>query len=341
MFENIENRAALSAMLNHNRKALRGLHVIAGYDFEKPFSVRRFECPVTVARILKETGAAGSMHDLCVYLLVHCLDGSTADFYKKFHMARVIGPKEIDIDFRHDPEFIVYHSGIDHFFQKGSFEDLRKNPGSVIYAIIQKKEFLHKYTPKAYDLGDRFRLVPGKERKWTDGKGFHGVSAITVQRMDASGQNLEISRQKIYFGGRVSDEGNPASVSDFIDKSGYLLPWRRDEMKRRALALRKEKEKAAYMQTDNSGKIEEIAARIEKIKKALAEEVLQSVSYDDVCKVARRLGHCKGLASVVNCFELFQKYTIEKSFSSIAASEASYQRIVEELEGLEEKQAEE
>ena len=39
MFNCSENRAALSAMLNHNRKVLRGLHVIAGYDFEKPFSV--------------------------------------------------------------------------------------------------------------------------------------------------------------------------------------------------------------------------------------------------------------------------------------------------------------
>ena len=71
MFESIENRAALSSMLSHNRKVLRGLHVIAGYDFEKPFSVRRFECPVTVARILKETGASESMNDLCVSLLIH------------------------------------------------------------------------------------------------------------------------------------------------------------------------------------------------------------------------------------------------------------------------------
>lgn len=338
MFTCSENRSALAAMLNHNRKALRGLHVIAGYDFEKPFSVRRFECPVTVARILKETGAAGSMHDLCVYLLMHCLDGSTADFYKKFHVVRVTGPKEINIDFRHDPEFIVYHSGIDHFYHKGSFEDLRKNPGSVIYAIIQKKEFLHKYTPKEHDLRDRFRLVPGKERKWTDGRGFHGVSAITVQRMDASGQNLEISRQKIYFGGRVSDEGNPVSVSDFIDKSGYLLPWRRDELKRRAVVRHNEKEKAAYLQTDNSGKIEEIAARIEKVKKALAEEVLRAVSYDNVCTVSRRLGHYKGLASVVNLFELFQTYTIEKRFASIASSEARYHEIIAELDELEGKE---
>ena len=334
MFESIENRAALSAMLNHNRKALRGLHVIAGYDFEKPFSVRRFECPVTVARILKETGAAGSMNDLFVSLLIHN-PKSNDNWYRVFRCVTVdrFGKTEIEIsrsawiDFR-----------IDFFAAKYSFEEMRKNPDCVIYAIIQKKEFLHKYTPKAYDLGDRFRLVPGKERKWTDGKGFHGISAITVQRMDASGQNLEISRQKVYFGGRVSNEKNPASVSDFIDKSGYLLPWRRDELKRRALALRKEKEKAAYLQTDNSGKIEEIAARIENVKKALAEEVLRAVSYDDVCKVARRLGYCKGLASVVNHFELFQKYTIEKSFSSIAASEARYQEIVKELDELEGKE---
>lgn len=336
MFTCSENRTALTAMLNHNRKALRGLHVIAGYDFEKPFSVRRFECPVTVARILKETGSAGSIRDLCVSLLIHN-PNSEWGVYRDLHCVMVdrFGKAELSVnhvawvDFR-----------IDYFSSKSAFEEMRKNPDCVIYAIIQKKEFLHKYTPKAYDLGDRFRLVPGKETRWTDGKGFHGVSAITVRRMDANGQDVEIRRPKIYLGGRVSDEGNPASVSAFIDKSGYLLPWRRDEMKRRALALRKEKEKSAYLQTDNSGKIEEIAARIEKLKKALAAEVLQAVSYDDVCKVARRLGYYKGLASVVNHFELYQKYTIEKSFPSIAASEASYQRIVEELEGLEGKEVE-
>ena len=39
MFESIENRAALSAMLNHNRKALRGLYVIAGYEYKNQVSV--------------------------------------------------------------------------------------------------------------------------------------------------------------------------------------------------------------------------------------------------------------------------------------------------------------
>lgn len=332
MFTCSENRSALASILNHNRKALRGLHVIAGYDFEKPFSVRRFECPVTVARILKKTGAAGSMNDLCVSLLIH---NPNSNWDRDFHYVTVdrFGKAEIEINRASWVDF-----RIDYFSSKSNFEEARKNPGSVIYAIIQKKEFLHKYTPKAYDLGDRFRLVPGKETRWTDGKGFHGVSAITVQRMDASGQNLEIRRRKIYFGVRVSYENNPASVSDFIDKSGYLLPWRRDELKWRAFARRSEKEKAAYLQTDNNGKIEEIAARIEKVKKALAEEILRAVSCDDVCKVARRLGHCKGLASVVNHFELFQKYTIEKRFSSIAASEARYQEIVKELDELEGKE---
>lgn len=334
MFTCSENRSALASILNHNRKALRGLHVIAGYDFEKPFSVRRFECPVTVARILKEAGASESMNDLCVSLLIH-IPKSNDNWYRDFRCVTVdrFGKAEIEISHAAWVDF-----RIDYFSSKSDFEEKRKNPDCVIYAIIQKKEFLRKYTPKAYDLGDRFRLVPGEERKWTDGKGFHGVSAITVQRMDASGQNLEISRQKIYFGGRVSNEKNLVSVSDFIDKSGYLLPWRRDELKRRALELRKEKEKAAYLQTDNSGKIEEIAARIEKVKKALAGEVLRAVNYDDVCKVARRLGHCKGLASVVNHFELFQNYTVEKRFSSIASSEAKYQEIVKELDELEGKE---
>lgn len=329
MFTCSENRSALVAMLNHNRKALRGLHVIAGYDFEKPFSVRRFECPVTVARILKETGAAGSMNDLFVSLLIH---NPNSNWYWDFHCVTVdrFGKTEIEIN-----PVVWVDLRIGYFSFKSAFEEMRKNPDCVIYAIIQKKEFLHKYTPKAYDLGDRFRLVPGKETKWADGKGLHGISAITVQRMDASGQSLKIKCPEIYFRDRVSYEKKPASVSDFIDKSGYLLPWRRDEMKRRALELRKEKEKAAYLQTDNSGKIEEIAARIEKVKKALAAEVLQAVSYDDVCKVARRLGYCKGLASVVNHFELFQKYTIEKRFFSIAASEARYQEIVKELDELE------
>ncbi len=337
MFNCSENRSALASMLNHNRKVLRGLHVIAGYDFEKPFSVYKFACPVTVARILKETGAAGSMNDLCVSLLIHN-PNSEWGIHRDFHCVTVdrFGKSEIAIN-----HFAWVDFRIDYFSSKSAFEEMRKNPGSVIYAIIQKKEFLHKYTPKSYDLGDRFRLVPGMETRWADGKGFHGVSAITVQRMDANGQTVNIKRQKVYFGGLPAEGKNPASVSDFIDKSGYLLPWRRDELKRRALARRKEKEKAAYLRTDNSGKIEEIAARIEKVKKSLAAELLRAVSYDDVCQVARRLGCYKGLASVVNDFELFQKCTIEKSFSSIAVSEARYQDIMKELEKLEEEQTEE
>lgn len=334
MFVNSENREALAAIFAQNKKALRGLHVIAGYDFEKPFSVFKFSCPVTVARVLKETGAAGSMADLCVCLLIH-EPGSEWGTHRDFHCVAVDKFGKINISIN---RAAWIESEINYCCNKSHFEDKRKCPDSVLYAIIQKKEFLRPCTPKGIDLFDRFRLVPGKETRWTDGKGFRGVSDITVKRLDASGESVEIKRQKLYSGGFASNENNPRTVSDFIDKSGYLLPWRRDEMKRRALALRKEKERAAFLQTENGEKVRELAARIETAKIIISKKILAASDYDSLCKVSSLAGW-NGLASAVRHFETFRERVANKSFSSIAAFDREFQYIADHLEKIEKWEA--
>lgn len=107
--------------------------------------------------------------------------------------------------------------GLDTFYTKGSFEEIRKNENAETVIFAQGKEHIKKPVKMAVDLSDRFKLldfdfcfVPSANKRY--------VNRLHLQRTDASGQKFdhEIIGQVIYSGAAYAE-----SIDQVIDKSGY------------------------------------------------------------------------------------------------------------------------
>ena len=121
-------------------------------------------------------------------------------------------------------------------------------------------------------------------------------------------------------------------AGDWIDKSGYLLAERRDDLRRRAAALRAEREKAAYMAADNSAEVEELRGMIEARKKEIVQQLQEATTAAELKEVETALSSWRGLGCIVSDFERFERNTAAKKYGSNEESERIYNGIKERLE---------
>lgn len=131
----------------------------------------------------------------------------------------------------------------------------------------------------------------------------------------------------------LSDRPNDAG--DLIDKSGYLLRERREDLKRRAAALRAEREKAAFLAADNSAKVEELRGMIEARKNELVRQLQQATTAEAVREVEKALCSWKGLGGIMGDFERFERNSAAKKYASIEEADRVYNGIKNALRGEE------
>lgn len=121
----------------------------------------------------------------------------------------------------------------------------------------------------------------------------------------------------------------PQSHLEIIDKSGYILPKRRGNLKLKAAALRRERAKAAYQATDNAKKVEELRAMVEQKKRELAETIMNATTSEELRKAAHEL-YFKFMWTMSE-YERFADKTARRDYVSIHAAESAYNHIKEEL----------
>lgn len=119
-----------------------------------------------------------------------------------------------------------------------------------------------------------------------------------------------------------------------FDKCGNNLTDRRNDLIRRAEALRRERKRAAYLETDDTGKVKELENRIAATKAAIVKELEAAATPDEFDKVGKKCDGWHGLRWVVWHFESYKKRTAEKDFPSVEAAAGAYNEIIKELENL-------
>lgn len=119
-----------------------------------------------------------------------------------------------------------------------------------------------------------------------------------------------------------------------IDKSGYILEIRREALRRKALKLRQDREKDAYLNTDNAAKVDELRRKIAEVRLSLAAELTQANTGREVEAIADKLKWYKGLSGIMQDFERYESYTNERKFASIAESDRLYQDILNSLNAI-------
>lgn len=310
-------------LLQEQKNALRALHDILHFDFEKPHTVHYIKGSYTAKKVLALASDTGYYEPL-----IAVLTKNKNNYWKDLHLVTIDKYGKIEIDC--PAKNYRGNSRIDYFFRKGDFEDIRKKADTETYIIIQSSLDLITPTPETLDRDKRYIYIPSPYERAGDGHGNTYINRIKLQHTGEKGTIFEYGTEPGYY---VDRSNRTNDINNIIDKSGYLLQHRRRELKRRAAALRAERQKAAYMETDNTAKIAELAEKIQAAKTRICEALTQAKTADQIHEIGKILYW--SFARIASDFERYQAKTTEKAYHSIEQSETAYQAIIKSLDELE------
>lgn len=171
------------------------------------------------------------------------------------------------------------------------------------------------------DINQRFKLKKVNYCLYNNEK---YISSLSLQLSTNNGQSYQhdILRYKTN------------NVSDLIDKSGYILFYHREALRRSAENIRHEKAKNKYLSIDNTEKINNLQVLIMQKKQEITGFLTDATTADELCIVNKKLSYFRGLESIFRHFESLVKFDREKKFNSIESFNNSYNDILSELNAI-------
>ena len=300
-------------LLTRNPKMFQVLHALYDFDFETDFEIIKICGRFTLNSIKKSLGIP-ELYDYNVAAII-----TNIKYNEKYNYIVKAAENGFCIDFERRIWGSEYN--IDHFWGKGRFEEARKEENIITYVICQKKDLAKKASEKKPDFTQRFQYK--SVIRWGDGKGKHGISQIDI--LDKMHNNKKFT----YKTRRPESSEN---VNYFLDKSGYFVEEKKEELKRRAKALRTEREKAAADASDFSKEVNEHFERMKAIRENISERILNAVNFDLLCEADRILSAARWLQISI---DKFKKRNAEKGFSSIENVKRALNDINVEFEKIE------
>ena len=297
-------------LLSENNKAFQFLHEAKGFDFEKDYFITKLEGRFTFNTVKKAIGENMAGDYTAALILKPNKKHYWSEKFYYIEMDQQAGKFE---PLRQD-NITYWGFDIDYFFSKGDFEEVRKNKTDHIYIVAQNNEHLRtEKKSNTFDYSQRFRYIPSKwGETCSDGRGNTWINKITLMLLDGSAKHVEYNTNTRRY------QYCPPTVADVIDKSGYLLLERRREWKRRANALRAERDKAAAMAADFSEKEKAIKTGIDNAKLHIAELALSVETEQDARALDKAADKFRWL---MWDYRHYTDNAVKKAFSSIAAVE--------------------
>lgn len=322
------------------RCLMRALNAVFCFDFCKPYHVTRIDGRYTLNKIRKAVEEVAPYYAVNRYsfrVVVLC-----AVDYPTYYAGRLyaveIEPDGFDIENAKRVNQSRYSSSnsFDYCYKKAQFDELRKAESARCIIIVQASEHLRP-APKTGDWkntkliqkGERYDLEKVNTFVY-EARGAQYINGVEMRARNASGELIRYDLGTRYTPRRCAIPAD--EVGAIIDKSGYLTYERREDLKRRAEQARAEKKRRAYEETDNSEKVRQLRVIICAKRHALAYELEQAKTSEEVAEVYKKLrNYGDGLASIVADFERFEKRTRAKEYPSIEASEKAYNAILTAL----------
>lgn len=311
-------RNNIKKLLNINSKALQGLHTFAGYDFTKNYTCIYSKDNFTARTIAKLTGGEDAT------LLI-----KPASDWQKLHLvkfnAKSLTFKPLRVD-----SFSYWNYDLDYFFTKGDFETNRKGAAEYYFIVFQDSEL--KQPPKiqkSIDLTQRFKNINKSYRNTCyDTCIYNGVSYITTIYLQQLGGNSKIFEYNKH--GRIiySSVCKSNDINYYIDKSGYIVNIRREELQRRAQALRAKREKEKAQATDFSESETMIINHFINAKTIISEQVNKIESASDADLLKSKLNN---LSLAFWHFENYKKEKAKEEFTSVKDVEERIDKIMDYL----------
>lgn len=309
-------------LLQENPKALQFLHHAHGFDFEKPVFIGGFPGRFTY-KMVTDMIAANIGPDYIGAILVKPM--KTRCFEKLHHVA--IGPYKFNIENRKACKWYRYN--IDYFFGVGDFEETRKHKTERVYIIAQHPDHIVQPKNNIPIVSDiRYKMISFCTAY--DGRRNHYISRITLQQPDGGREKVDFEPWATFYG----NEKRSDKITDYIDKSGYILRFHRMDLHGRAIALKKQHEKEALEKTDFTERKNDLMQKIAAVKKYLVSAIENAETYAAGAEIDNAAGQFRWL--------LRDLETLHKNnFSSIASKtkhiENMESRIHNILNGSEQK----
>lgn len=287
-------------LLEENPKALQFLHHAHGFDFEKPVFIGGFPGRFT-HKMVTDMIKANIGPDYIAAILVK---PSNAHYWKKLHHVAV-GPYKFNIENSKVAKW--YNYNIDYFFGVGDFEETRKHKTERVYIIAQHPDYA--VQPKnniPIVSGIRYKMVDF--RTAYDGRRNHYVNEITLQQPDGGRETVKFEPWHTFYG----NEKRSDNINDYIDKSGYILRFRRMDLHGAAIALKKQHEKEALEKADFTERENDLLQKIAAVKKHLVSAIENAETYAAGAKIDRAAGQFRWLLHELETLH-------ENKFTSIAS----------------------
>lgn len=267
-------------LIQENAKALQYLHLAHGFDFEKPHYLGiltgRFTYKMVTDLIRGQIG-----EDFTAAILVKI---ANRRYNERLHHAEIRGGK-FQIDERRE-RVSAYTHDIDCFFGVGDFEETRKKKTELVYIIAQKTEYIR--IPKApvqLDGNTRYRIDTNAWRGGVthcyDGRDNSYVSEIILRPTDGSREKVTFEPWQRYW----PQEKRSDDIRDYIDKSGYIVRFRRLDLRDRAKALRIQHDAERLEKTDFSAREEKARADLAAVKRHLIHLIEAAETKEDGAEI--------------------------------------------------------
>lgn len=286
----------ITNLLKEDSRALKAINETFHIDWNKPFQAIKIEGKTTINQILKKVD---NSKDSLILVLNYIGSGYNANKY----CAALIDWAGCVIIEEGYHKFHLYTQKLDTYWRKSDFRDHLKytdvSPFHVV--IVQDKQYLTNPKKPTIDYSERYMKDPSET--W--------------------GNRLIRLSDGINF-----DQYYHDTKKDLLDKSGYIVEYFRDELQRRAKALKAEREKAAVNAMDFSTQVEELKIRITAKKLELIEQLKNANTSDDLRKVSEALKtYGNGFASIMDSFERMQRRVNNKEYPSINDFNRHYEGI--------------
>lgn len=272
-------------LLQENPKALQYLHHAHGFNFEKPFFLGSFSGRFTY-KMVANMITANIGPEYTAALLVKP-DKKGYAFTKLHHVT--MNRSKFTLPDRSKCK--MWNFDIDEFFGVGDFERTRKTATERVYIVAQKPEYI--VTPKntiPIESNTRYRINAESWRggitKSGDGRGNTWISEIVLKTTDGKRGNVTFKP----WGSFYPNEKRSDDINDYIDKSGYIVRFRRMDLKRRALALKAQHNAERLESTDFSERKKKAVADIAAVKRYLIGLIENAETYDAAAAIDRAAG---------------------------------------------------
>ena len=313
-----------------NRYTPRAVHDCFGIDYNKPFFAASIRGPFTVSKAEKAITAGGIDPRNAENIIL--IRDPAHSYRNEWRVVTMDGRGGFDIEHRDNyyrMECTRRRAGFDNYYRKADFNEDRKSGTAEAVIISQHAEHLHKPAEKTLDPAERYKVVNFNLCRYADRNETY-ISRITLQRTNDHGTRAEIGNTS-----RVIYRGywEPATVEDAIDKSGYIVYYRRREWKRRARALRAEREKAAANAADYSNQLAELDRLFQAKKEAAAAAILAASTYEEMTAAGKMVEDYKtGLKWAAYDIERVKDAAENKKFTSPEKARAEFERIRAKLD---------